>query len=383
MVGGGSGGHITPLLAVAHRLRAEHPQAKIFYVLDKGNRRFANLPRKSKDLDGVYEVRAGKFRRYHGDSALSRLLDVPTNLKNIRDLFYVAAGFLQSLRLLRRLRPEVVFIKGSSVGVPIGKACRVLRIPYFTHDSDSVASLTNRLIAKHAVYHAVGLPLSFYSRSDTDKSMRYTGIPLSDAYKPVDVKLQQQYRRQVGLPEDGLVITVTGGSLGAVRLNQAFAGVAGSLLDNFSKLHILHQSGTQESQYQSLSEGLRKRIIEVDFTDELYAFTGAADVVVTRAGATTIAELAVQAKACILVPNPQLTGGQQTKNAEYLAKHDAVVVVSEAEAADKATFEQLISELLRSTDQRKALARQIAKLAKPDAAAALTAIIEEIAQSPK
>lgn len=329
-------------------------------------------------MDGVYEVRAGKFRRYHGRSKAAAVLDVPTNAKNARDAVYTGVGWLQSRRLLQRLQPDVVFIKGSSVGVPIGKACKSLGIPYFTHDSDSVASLTNRLLAKDAVVHAVGLPLSFYSRSD-DK-LQYTGIPLSEQYKPVTPALQKQYRRELDLPETGLVVTVTGGSLGAARLNTAFAAIAEQLLTDFPDLHILHQSGTQKSCYEKLSADLRKRIIETAFTDVLHKFTGAADVVVARAGATTIAELAVQAKPTIFVPNPELTGGQQTKNASFLAKHQAAVIVDEAQAADAAVFQHEVAALLGSSSRRAALATHFAKLAKDDAAEALTAIIVSLAQ---
>lgn len=377
MVGGGSGGHITPLLAVARELRSRYPEARIYYAFERKSR-FANLPRTSKDLDGIYEVWAGKFRRYHGRSWLAHLLDVPTNLKNLRDFFYFLFGYVQSQRLLKRLQPDVVFIKGSSVGVPIGKACVRLGVPYFTHDSDSVASLTNRLLAREAVYHAVGLPLSFYSRSD-DK-LRYTGIPLGEAFSKVSSASLKKFRAELGVPEDALVISVTGGSLGASRLNEAFVGVAESLLASFPKLYILHQTGSEVTVYPQLSDSMRQRVQEWKFTDKLAAVTGAADMVVARAGATTIAELAVQGKACIFVPNPQLTGGQQTKNAEYLVKHKAAVVVTEQESTEPALLEQAISDLLRSKEKRRRLSAAMLKIAKPDAAAALTDIIVSIAE---
>lgn len=346
--------------------------------MEKGSR-FADLPRASTDIHDIHTIRSGKFRRYHGDSWLTRLLDVPTNARNLRDSMYVVAGFAQSRRLLKKLRPDVIFIKGSSVGVPIGKAARSLGIPYFTHDSDSVASLTNRLLAKHAVYHAVGMPPEFYDR--TDDKLRYTGIPLGPQYKHVDGTAQRKFRRALGLPVDALVLTVTGGSLGAKRLNKAVVAVAEALLRAYPNLHILHQTGSEESVYQGLAAGLRDRVVEVGYSDELATLTGAADLVVGRAGATTIAELAVQGKASLFVPNPQLTGGQQTKNSEYLMEHHAAVVLSEEKAAKPAEFEKAIRALLDSTQDRRDLADNIAKLAKPEAAAELTAIIAEIAQN--
>lgn len=335
------------------------------------------MPTNSPDIDGVFQVRAGKFRRYHGESWLARLFDVPTNLKNLRDLFYVGIGLLQSLRMLRRVRPDVVFIKGSAVGVPIGKACHILGIPYFTHDSDSVASLTNRLLAKHAVYHAVGLPLSFYSRADA--TMRYTGIPLAPVYRHVTKKDQTAYREVLSIPKDALLIAVTGGSLGAQRLNQAVVAVAEGLLRKYPNLHIFHQTGVEKGSYDGLVAGLQSRVHAVDYTKQLDVWTGAADLVIARAGATTIAELAVQGKACLFVPNPQLTGGQQTHNAHYLDKQQAAVIVSESEAADSTKFEQQIVALLDDQPRRESLAAAMHRLAKTDAADEITAIIVELA----
>lgn len=336
------------------------------------------MPRASKDIDKVYTIRAGKFRRYHGESFLSHVFDIRTNLKNFRDFFYFIAGFFQSFRLLGGLRPEVVFIKGGFVGVPVGLACRARRIPYFTHDSDTVPGLANRLIAGGAYCHAVGMPAEFYSYPEA--KTEYTGIPLNKAYQHVSSAEKKKFKTDLKLPAEALVMTVTGGSLGAERLNKALAAVAESLLTSFPKLYILHQTGAEDSVYSGLSSDLADRVREVAFTDDLAALTGAADLVVARAGATTIAELAVQGKACLLVPNPQLTGGQQTRNAEYLEQHQAAVIVLEEQAALRAIFEKSLADLLSSADQRRQLAGNIAKLAKPDAAQALTAIIEEITQ---
>jgi len=308
-------------------------------------------------------------------------LDVPTNLKNVRDAFYVVAGYAQSRRLLKKLRPDVVFIKGSSVGVPIGKACQSLKIPYFTHDSDSVPSLTNRLLAEGAIVHAVGMPPKSFAKQDA--SMRYTGIPVSPEYKLVDASLQKQYRDQLELPMDALVLTVTGGSLGARRLNRELRAVAEGLLEKFSKLYILHQTGAREPLYSDLPAKFAGRVREIAYTDRLVAFTGAADLVVARAGATTIAELAIQGKACVFVPNPQLTGGQQSRNADFLGKYRAAVIVTEAMADDSGKLQKSIASMLESKSRRQEIAAEIHKLAKPDAANELAGIIEEIASQSK
>jgi len=130
VTGGGSGGHITPLLAVAHELKQSRPEVRIVYVGQRGDR-LGDIPAQDKNIDASYMVRAGKFRRYHGEG-LKQLLDIPTMLKNIRDAFYVLIGIWQCFWLLGKLGPDAVFIKGGFVGVPVGIAAALRRIPRTT-----------------------------------------------------------------------------------------------------------------------------------------------------------------------------------------------------------------------------------------------------------
>ncbi len=107
LTGGGSGGHITPILAVARELKRLRPDARIIYIGERHGK-FAHLTKDNSDIDSIYTIFAGKFRRYHGESWLRRLVDVKTNALNIRDVFFVAVGFGQSFRLLGRLKPEII-----------------------------------------------------------------------------------------------------------------------------------------------------------------------------------------------------------------------------------------------------------------------------------
>ncbi len=325
----------------------------------------------------MYQISAGKFRRYHSQSWLSRLGDIETNLKNCADFFKFLIGTVQAVLLLRRLRPDVVFIKGGFVGVPVGLGCRLLNIPYITHDSDTIPGLANRLIGAQAAMHAVGMPPEFYSYPK-DKT-RYVGIPVGDEYQTVTAKQKAAYRHDLGVSKTDKVLCITGGSLGAVRLNHAVMKIVPELLDQFSTLHVFHQTGEQDEElYGGLSAEARRRIVEVPFVDNLEVYTGAADVVIARAGATTIAELAIQQKAVVLVPNPQLTGGHQTKNAEHLAAQGAILVLAEQELAMTAKATTIIADLLASSGKQQNLAKNIQKLAKPDAADEIARLIVEI-----
>ena len=156
VTGGGSGGHITPILAVAAELKRRDPKTRLIYVGQKGDG-LADIPAADPNIDAVYAVQAGKFRRYHGEG-WRQLLDLKMWFLNIRDAFYVLIGIWQSWRLMKRLRPDVIFSRGGFVSVPVALGGKFNGVPYITHDSDSIPSLANRLIARWAAVHAVALP---------------------------------------------------------------------------------------------------------------------------------------------------------------------------------------------------------------------------------
>lgn len=373
LVGGGSGGHITPLLAVARELKKLKPRIQIGYVIEKGSQ-FYDLPSTAKEIDDVFTIRAGKFRRYHSRSLVKHLLDVPTNLKNTRDLGYVTAGISQSRRLLKKFKPDVIFIKGGFVGVPVGVAASQLGVPYFTHDSDTIPGLANKLIAKKAFLHTVGMPAELYNYPK-DKT-KFVGIPLHKNYKAVSTSQQTAFRAKLGIDVRARVLCITGGSLGAQRLNEAVKAVIGDLLSQLPDLIILHQTGSKHTKiYNDLDRRYIKRVRAFGFSDELYVYTGAADVILARAGATTIAELAVQQKSCIFIPNPDLTGGQQSKNARFLIEKEAAEIIYEDDMVKKDSFTKQIVKIMNSKNRQNVLKNNIAKLAKPNAASEIAKII--------
>lgn len=283
----------------------------------------------------------------------------------------------QAKRLLSRIKPDIVFIKGGFVGVPVGKACAKLSMPYITHDSDTLPGLANRMIAKNAFLHAVGMPKEFYPYPP-DKT-EVVGIPLAPEYQAVSEELMQQYRNFIGMPNNVDILFVTGGSLGAQRLNSYLSLVAEDLLTKNPNLYILHQAGKGGlGVYAHLAKDLQKRTKVYEFLDEMYKYSGAANIVLARAGATTIAELAAQQKACILVPNPYLTGGHQLVNADHLSKSGAIEVIHEQTLnTDPEALVIAVSALLADKTKQKKLGEQLHSMARPNAAADLARIILE------
>lgn len=371
IVGGGTAGHITPSVAVAEALKQRDASTQIVYVIEK-DAKFAHLLDNQPAIDKVVTVSAGKLRRYHGESWLRRVFDLKTLFLNIRDVFRTLAGIHQARQLLKAERPDVVFIKGGFVGVPVGIEAGRLGIPYLTHDSDAHPGLANHLIAKKAAMHATGMPAKFYPQYETDR-VRYVGVPLDADFVPVTPEKQQDYRRLVGLPKDGLVLLITGGSQGASVINQTVVALAPLWLASYPQLTVVHQVGKGNL---DLYPTPVDRLVPSEFLTPMYAWSGAADLIITRAG-STINELAAQGKACIVIPNPLLTGGHQLKNAQHLEEQGAAISIPDPEL----TIERLDREVRRLLDHPDAcrqLATKLHGLAKPHAAQDVAELITQL-----
>ena len=372
-MGGGSGGHITPLLAVAKEIKQNQSDAELYYVIEKGSA-FANLVEESNLFKQIISVRAGKFRRYANQSLIAKIIDIKTIILNIRDVFYVIKGYIEANKILKKSRPDIVFIKGGFVAVPVGLACKKLNIPYITHDSDTVPGLANKLIADKARLNCTGMPERFYSYQQS--KVRYTGNPIDSHFELVTKAEQNKYKSELGFKKDSPIIMVTGGSQGAQAINMALESIAPDLLHEYKNLVILHQTGQQNGPITTLSEELTSRYIFKEYFSPMYQYTGAADVVITRAGANTIAELAQQGKSSIIIPSPYLTGGHQLTNAKFLKNAKAAIVLDENILSKNPEFLLEAVQNLISEKQIAALvSKNIQAFAKPNAASEIAKII--------
>ena len=334
--GGGSGGHVTPALAILEVLAANDPHLEICFVCDK---KFA--PQVRTILAGsslpitLKIVHAGKFRRYHDVSMWRQLIDVQTHLLNLRDLIFIVMGFWQSWRIIRRFKPQAVFTKGGFVCLPVGIAAHLARLPLIIHESDTHAGLTNRILGKWATVIATGAPLENY-QYDRSRA-HYVGIPVSAGFTPVTPREQMSIKQQLTSDAQRSLVVVVGGGLGATRINQAMVRLSKQLIKE--DIEIIHVAGAangdavQAEIAAQLSEDERSYYHVRPFVDatEMALLLQAADVVVSRAGATAVAELAALHKASILIPSAVLTGGHQVKNAKLYESARAALLVNEAD----------------------------------------------------
>ncbi len=326
-------------------------------------------------IDKTYQIRAGKLRRYAGQSRLRKITDFKTWYLNLRDAFYTLGGYRQARKLLKEVRPDGILIKGGFVGVPVGLAAARLHLPFITHDSDSVPGLANRIIARWALMHATGMPVEFYDYPK-EKTV-YTGTPVSAKFELLGADMRTLYRADIGLKDSKHVITVIGGSQGADELNRDFISIVGRLMQKHQGVGIVHIVGQKHVgsalkayKKELLADEFRNVVVE-GFVEDAYRYTGAADIVVTRASATVIAELAIQGQASIVVPG-QLAGNHQQHNADKLKKDG---LTEEVAYGDAEGLFLAVNDLLTDSAKRNELAKNLHGIAKPAAASELAGLL--------
>ncbi len=324
---------------------------------------------------------AGKFRRYHGEG-WRQLLDIKTIFLNLRDIFFVAFGIVQMAWLMRTLKPQTVFVKGGFVGVPVGLAAALWRIPYITHDSDAIPGLANRIIARWARLHTVALPKQVYPYP-ANKTVT-VGVPIASEYNFVSDTQQNKYKKSLGMQSKEQLLLVTGGGLGSQIINETVVAISRDMMTQYPLLRIVHMTGHKHQkditkQYQAvLPKDIMKRVTVKDYVTDMYVYSGAADVVIARAGATNMAELAAQGKACIIIPNPVLAGGHQLHNAAVYEKARAARVIQQRELEqDPTVLVHALHILLHEKQDRTALARQLHTFSYTDSAKELAKLLTE------
>ncbi len=374
-MGGGSGGHVTPVAAVCNELRKSHPTAEIRFWCDRTfyQQAFATMVA----VDGnvrVEAIVAGKLRRYHKLSVIKQLLEFRTIvLPNIIDVFKLLIGFVQSLVKLLLWRPDVVFSKGGFVCLPVGIAAVILRIPLVIHDSDAHPGLTSRILSRWADVIATGAPLKHYNYPKARS--HYIGIPVASTAKPYSSAKQRETKVELGFDVNEPLIVVTGGGLGASAINHAVLTTLDDLLA-FTSVALV--AGKAHADELTKAAGRRSNLQIHGYvpSEKMQKLLGAADIVVSRAGATTLLELAALAKPSIIIPNENLTGGHQLKNAAVYKQAKAIVVVEDAQLkAEPLCLLDAINATLLNREVMKRLSVNIHTFAKPEAAKDMARLI--------
>ncbi|MBO4276752.1 UDP-N-acetylglucosamine--N-acetylmuramyl-(pentapeptide) pyrophosphoryl-undecaprenol N-acetylglucosamine transferase [Candidatus Saccharibacteria bacterium] len=394
VVGGGSGGHITPAVAVVREILELKPRANVEFWTDF--KYYKNVTKLTTELGVSTEIKvrripAGKFHRYsdwkftdyfkYFDITLKDLI-----LGNILGFFGFIAGLFTSFfrMLLKKNRPNVIFLKGGFVGLPVGLVAKLFRIPYVIHESDAVAGLANRILMKKAKKVAFGIPPSD-EVLEKHKNYVWTGIPVGPEYKAVSPAKTMSLKKAFSFNDKKPLVVITGGSQGSKNLNEVTRQILPELLKTASVGLVAGRKHYEDmvdlKQYENWDHAsLESNFRMWEFNTAMNELMGAADVVVSRAGATTIAELAALKKAVILVPFERLPGSHQVRNAERLKAAGAVEVIYDSKMMENPTdLLKLIQHLVKSPRLCADMADSLHKEARADAAHRLAEIILEIA----
>jgi UDP-N-acetylglucosamine--N-acetylmuramyl-(pentapeptide) pyrophosphoryl-undecaprenol N-acetylglucosamine transferase len=340
IAGGGTGGHIIPALAIADELKAQHG-AEILFVGTARGLESRLVPQAGYRLE---LIRVGQLNRVSLATRLRTLIDLPLSL-------------FQCIRLLRTFRPNVVIGVGGYASGPAMGTAILLRIPTLAFEPNAVPGLANRLVGSRVKAAAVNFePAARYFRN-----AHITGIPVRAEFFHLSA-------RPSGAPPHLLVF---GGSQGARVLNATMPKIAPSLLNEIPGLTILHQAGARHAEstlaaYQATGAPQDRWQVEA-FLDDMPRRFAAADLVLARGGASTVAELAAAGKPAVLVPLPTAADDHQRRNAEVMADAGAARVLLEPDLTPS-QLQGTLSDLLAQPEQLKTMAENARSLAHPDAA---------------
>lgn len=345
IMAGGTGGHIFPALAVADILRE---QGWLVTWLGAPNSMEADLVPKHG-----YPMATVKFSGLRGKGLLRKLM-LPINL---------LIALWQSATVLIRYRPDVVLGMGGYITFPGGLMASLLRRPLIIHEQNSIAGLSNKVLAKLADKIMSGFP-------DVLPKAQWCGNPVRSSIAQLPAP-QQRYAARTGK----LNVLVVGGSLGAKAINEAVPQALASIADEM-RPNVLHQTGKQHhNAVQTLYHQAGVQADVRSFIDDMAASYAQADLVICRSGALTIAELAAAGVASILIPFPYAVDDHQTHNARFLSERGAAILLPQNEL-NASSLAQLLGKLSR--EKLKEMAQLARGVARTDAASVVATSCQEL-----
>ncbi len=299
-------------------------------------------------------------------------------------LFSSSAVLLKStmtaIGLVSRQKPDVVVGFGGYVSIPVGLAAAIRGVPLVIHEQNSIPGLANRILARFARTIAVTYEGSTTKFPASGRTV-LTGNPVR---REILLAARDRARERLGVDRDALLLLVVGGSRGARHINEAMVELY-PRLRTIARLRVIHVAGRIEA--ASVAERIatqRKRTDDfyrvLDYVEDMGSALAAADLVVSRAGATSLAEITALGRAAVLVPYPYATDDHQTVNASYLARSGGAVVVPDSEL-DGATFGDTILRLLMDGDRLDRMSKASAALGQPNATRELIGVVREAAMA--
>ena len=358
--GGGTGGHIFPALSIANEVRRRMPQAKILFVGAEGRMEMERVPAAGYEIKGLPVAGFDRKNLFHNFKVLLKLLRSMRMARQILDEF----------------KPNVAVGVGGYASGPMLKECQKQDIPTLLQEQNSYAGVTNKLLAKKA--QCICVAYEGMERFFPADKIVLTGNPVRRNLLECEVT-QQEARLSFGLDPDKRTVLIVGGSLGARTINDSIIGG----LEDIAKhddVQVIWQSGKiyDDRCREALQSSQATNVKQMPFISSMDRAYRAADLVISRAGASSISELQLLGKASILVPSPNVAEDHQTKNAMALVDRNAALMIPDAEATAK-----LVTVMLDTVQQQAVLdklSENVLKMALRDSAEVIVDRLLQIAR---
>jgi UDP-N-acetylglucosamine--N-acetylmuramyl-(pentapeptide) pyrophosphoryl-undecaprenol N-acetylglucosamine transferase len=338
IAGGGTGGHIFPALAIANALKERDAAIEILFVGAKGKMEMEKIPAAGYKIVGLHI--AGYNR-----SSFIKNISLPAKL---------VASFLQVRKILKSFRPDAVIGVGGYSSFPVLRSAQSMKIPTFIHESNSLPGKSNIMLAKRAT--EIFVPSEGMEKYFPGEKIKITGNPVRKVF--LRKIPREEALKFFGLQPEMKTVFVMGGSLGAKSINETIQ----ENIDLFkkNKLQLIWQTGKNFAAQAAKAEEERSNIWSNAFIDKMENAYAAADVVISRSGAMTVAELCVVAKPAIFVPYPFAAEDHQTVNASVLVNKKAALLIPDAKV--KSELFPCLLQLVNDEQQMKELKENVSKL---------------------
>ncbi len=352
IAGGGTGGHLYPGIALAEEVVTRHHANKVVFVGTEKGLESKVVPREGYPLELI------RAQGLKGKGLLGL----------IKGLLLLPMAFIESLRILRRQKPDVVVGVGGYASGPVVLAAALLGIPTAVQEQNALPGLTNKLLGR--VARVVFTAFDEAARFFPSRKVQLVG-------NPIRRKLMDNFLRS-HVVQQRFTLLVFGGSLGARGINQRMLDALDTLGDLKGQIHIVHQTGKND--LESVRKGYADKGFEaevVEYIDDMSGAYAKASLVVCRAGATTLAELMVAKKASILIPFPFATDNHQEVNAQALVKVGGALMFRESELTGARLAEE-IRRLKDDPEKRRQMEKKAGLLGRPEASKELADVLVDL-----
>jgi UDP-N-acetylglucosamine--N-acetylmuramyl-(pentapeptide) pyrophosphoryl-undecaprenol N-acetylglucosamine transferase len=348
--GGGTGGHIYPAIAIANELKLRFPDSEILFVGANDKMEMQKVPQSGYKIEGLWIA------------GLQRKL----TLQNAMFPIKLLSSLWKSRKIIKKFKPDVVIGTGGFASGPLLQMANMLNIPTVIQEQNSYPGITNKLLSKEA--NKICVAYENLERFFPKEKMILTGNPVRQDLIDIDGKRQEAIKH-FNLDENKKTLLILGGSLGSRRINQLIEKEL-SFLES-KNIQIIWQSGKlyfedyKKFNSKSISFVGDSEVQVLAFIDRMDLVYAAADIVISRAGASSVSELCIVGKPVIFIPSPNVAEDHQTKNAQFIVDKNGALLLKESELNEK--FESVFSDLLSNENQQIELSKNIKALALPNA----------------